>query len=157
MIRWRTDVGAPDIAAIRALVDATGVFSPGEVDIAAELVEERVRRGSASGYDFVIAEADGAVAGYTCYGPTPGTDRRYDLYWIVVAPDHQGKGLARELYAHTRAAIAEQGGVRIYVETSSTPPYAAARALYQKLGLTLLARIPDFYRDGDDKLILAGE
>ena len=24
------------------------------------------------------------LAGFACYGPTPGTDRTYDLYWIAV-------------------------------------------------------------------------
>ena len=39
------------------------------------------------------------------------------------------------------------------IETSGKPEYASQRAFYERCDCTLLARYPDFYRLGDDKLV----
>jgi acetoin utilization deacetylase AcuC-like enzyme/GNAT superfamily N-acetyltransferase len=154
---WREEVGAADVEAVRALVAETGVFSTAETAIAAELLEERVHRGSASGYEFVLVEAAGRPIGYACYGPIPGTEWRFDLYWIAVAPAHRSSGLGREILARTEAAIAAAGGQRIYVETSSTDAYAPARRFYRAMGYRRIAELDGFYRPGDGKVIFVKE
>ncbi|GAB4389807.1 GNAT family N-acetyltransferase [Albidovulum sp.] len=156
-LAWRTAVRAEDAAAIRALVAATGMFSAAEVDIAAELVEERVARGTASGYEFVIAEADGALLGYACWGPTPGTQGTCDLYWIVTAPQAQRRGIGRALLQRVIAAARQAGGRLLVAETSGRADYAPTRAFYRASGFRLAARLADFYAPGDDKLILTRE
>ena len=82
-----------DIGTVHALVAATGVFNSEEIDIAAELVEQRCEQGPASDYEFCFAEHAGELAGYSCYGRIPFTTRRFDLYWIAVHPKHQGAAL----------------------------------------------------------------
>ncbi len=153
-LRWRESVRAEDSAAIRQLVAGTGMFSAAEVDIAAELVDERVAKGRASGYEFVIAEADGRIMGYACYGPTPATKDTVDLYWIVVGADAQGRGIGREILARTEAAVRLAGGRRLYVDTSGTEKYAPTRAYYRRTGFRKVAELPDFYAEGDSKVIL---
>jgi GNAT superfamily N-acetyltransferase len=152
---WRDTVLPGDIAAIRRLVTATQMFTPAEVDIAAELVEERLGKGSASGYEFVIVEtADGRLIGYACYGPSPATIGTIDLYWIVVAPETQGRGLGREILARVEAAALRQfGGERLYVDTSSQDKYAPTRGFYLSVGFAQVAELPDFYCKGDGKII----
>ena len=154
-LRWREAVTAEDAVAIRKLVGGTGMFSAAEVDIAAELVEERVAKGRASGYEFVIAETNGGIAGYSCYGATPATQGTIDLYWIVVGADAQGRGYGREILARTEAAARTIGGKRLYAETSGTEKYAPTRTFYRKTGFRKVAELPDFYGAGDAKLILA--
>jgi hypothetical protein len=69
------------------ILTATAVFSPEEIDVALELFDESCVDATA-GYEFVGAyDAAGVLTGYACYGPTPGTDRTYDLYWIAIHPD----------------------------------------------------------------------
>jgi len=155
---FREDVRPEDAAAVRALAAATGFFSESEADIAEELVLERLRLGEAGGYFFLFADAgDGpaeyALAGYACYGPTPGTNGCFDLYWIVVAPDGQGRGLGRGLLAAAEDRIRERGGRKVIVETSSRPLYAKTRAFYDKTGYLAEAVIADFYDAGDAKII----
>ena len=125
---WREAVAAEDAPRIRALATATGMFSSAEIDIAGELVEERVARGRASGYEFVIAERGGEIMGYACYGPTPGTRGTFDLYWIAVAPSAQREGLGREILARVESAVQAAGGERLVAETSSTERYAPSTA-----------------------------
>jgi GNAT superfamily N-acetyltransferase len=141
-----------DVARIAGLVQITGFFNPAEVEVAAELVQERLAKGAASGYDFIMAEHYGRLAGYTCYGPIPGTASSYDLYWIAVHPDYQGKGLGRRLLTETEGRIKRDGGTRVYVETSQRAQYASTRAFYESCGYRLESVLSDFYAPGDGRV-----
>ncbi|MEZ5543478.1 MAG: GNAT family N-acetyltransferase [Pseudomonadota bacterium] len=151
----RTTPQPGDVAAVRALVHTTGFFSAAEVGIAAELVQESLSQGSASGYEFLLLEQAQTLLGYTCYGEIPGTAGSYDLYWIVVAPDRQGRGLGQQLLAATETAVRARGGRLLYAETSARAQYAPTRHFYERAGFHAAARLPDFYAPGDGKVIYA--
>lgn len=150
---FREDPRPSDIEAVRRIVVSTGFFNEEEIDIAAELVEERIKRGLASGYLFLFAEQDGEVMGYTCYGPISGTRRSFDLYWIAVHESCRGRGLGKGLMAKTESLIAAQGGGRVYAETSSREQYGPTRRFYESCGYVAEAVIKDFYDVGDSKVI----
>lgn len=152
-LAWRSEPAADDAAALAALVAETGVFSAAEIAIAAELVTARRAQGPDSGYHFVITERDGVVAGYACFGPIPGTEGSFDLYWIAVRPECQGAGLARAVLARAEAAAAALGARRMFIDTSASALYAPARALYRACGYEQIALLPDFYRTGDAKAV----
>lgn len=153
-LTFRSDVTAADTAEVTRLVKATGFFSPAEVEVAVELVQERRLKGESCGYHFLLAEREpGALAGYGCFGPTPCTQSSFGLYWIVVHPDAQGRGLGRRLMALCEERIAGLSGTRVYAETSSRPQYHPTRCFYERCGYRLEARLKDFYAPGDDKLI----
>lgn len=152
-VRYRFEVLEQDVEAVSRLVSATGFFSPEEAALAAELVEERLAHGEASGYLFLFAERDQALVGYTCYGAIPATVASYDLYWIAVDPRFQEQGIGRRLLKDTEAAIERAGGRRIYVETSARGQYAPTRRFYRATGYTLDAHLPDFYAPGEAKCI----
>jgi acetoin utilization deacetylase AcuC-like enzyme/GNAT superfamily N-acetyltransferase len=138
---------------VRRLVDITGFFEPEEVAVAEELVGERLARGDASGYHFIMADHYGRLAGYACFGPIPCTTASYDLYWIAVHPDFQGRGLGRRLLAEAERRIKAAGGRRIYVDTSQRVQYASTRAFYEGRGYRLETVLKDFYAVGDGKAI----
>ena len=135
------------------LVDATGFFRADEIDVAVELVDERLQRGPESGYHFVIAEANGEVAGYSCFGPIACTVWSYDLYWIAVDPAHQGFGLGRALVAESERLIHSAGGRRVYIETSGKPQYVPTRGFYDRCGYALDVEMRDFYGPEDSKVV----
>jgi len=138
---------------VRHLVQSTGMFYPFEVDVAVQLVEERLAKGVSSGYFFLFAESEGELIGYACYGPVACTQGSYDLYWIVVDKNHQRRGVGRALLRRTEREIARRGGRRVYIETSGRAQYAPTRAFYQRCGYAPEAVLADFYAPGDDKLI----
>ncbi|MGF1630784.1 MAG: GNAT family N-acetyltransferase [Kiloniellaceae bacterium] len=150
---WREAVKPEDSERVRSLVAATGMFSAEETAIAEELVQERVARGRASGYEFVLLEEDGTLVGYACYGPIPGSASSHDLYWIAVHPDRQGRGFGHQILARAEAAMKRNGAQRIYIDTSTSERYAPTRAFYAAAGFTLAAELLDFYRPGDGKAI----
>jgi ribosomal protein S18 acetylase RimI-like enzyme len=151
-VRWEPTT--EDIEAVRDLVERTAYFSAEEVGIAAELVEERLAKGAESGYEFVLADDEaGRLLGYACFGKIPCTTNRYDLYWIAVEPEKQGRGLGRELLRAVEERIVSLGGVRVYVDTSTKPQYAATRSFYERCGYELDAALEGFYGPGDGKAI----
>lgn len=149
---------APDRPRVRELVVAAGNFNDAEVATAVELVDEALGKGDASGYFFLVLEEDAgerAVQGYACYGPVPLTVGTYDLYWIVVDPAAQGKGHGRRLLEAVERRIRDAGGRKLLIETSSQESYAGTIRFYERSGYELAARIRDFYKVGDDKLVFA--
>jgi D-alanine-D-alanine ligase len=149
----RDDVHPCDVEAVRDLVAATGFFSAEEIRIAAELVSEQLDQGPASGYEFVLAERDGRLLGYTCYGRIPCSRVSWDLYWIAVHPGGQNAGLGRRLLAETEARVRAAAGTAVYAETSGRDQYAATRAFYARCGYSTAAVLDDFYAPGDAKVI----
>lgn len=152
--RFRREVLPSDVDGVRRLVASTGFFHAEEVAIAAELVQERLAKGPASGYEFIFADDSRGPVGYTCFGPIPCTRHSWDLYWIAVAPDRQGCGLGKRLMNETEAAVRAAGGKSIYIDTSSREQYAPTRAFYHRCGYRTAAILEDFYAPGDGKVIL---
>jgi len=152
-VSFRRDVSPHDAEAVEALVRATGVFSVAEIAVARELVEERLKRGAESGYEFGLLEDEGGLLGYACWGLIPCTEKSFDLYWIAVRPERHGKGVGRRILAAAEEEIARAGGTRIYVETSTRAAYDSTRAFYERCGYTRAATLDDFYSPGDGKAI----
>ncbi len=145
---------------IEQIVASTGKFNPQEIATALELVDEALNKGEESGYTLDVLEAGkgaGTVEGYACYGPTPLTQGTWDLYWIAVDPTTQGRGFGRQLLEHVEREVARRGGRMILIETSSQDSYAPTVRFYEKAGYGLAARIRNFYRVGDDKLMFTKE
>jgi D-alanine-D-alanine ligase len=152
-ITFRHEVRHDDLETVCRLVRSTGVFSSVEIDVAAELVEDRLKRGSASDYQFVFAEEEGRTLGYACFGPIALTAASFDLYWIAVDKSLHGRKIGRALLEETERLIRQAGGRRIYIETSNRSQYAATRGFYLRCGYHQEALLKDFYAAGDDKVI----
>lgn len=149
----RASVRADDREIVRRMIAGSGFFSDAEVDVAVELVDERLAKGPASGYEFLFAEQDGRVVGYACYGEIACTVGSYDLYWIAVAPELRGRGLGRWLMARVEDAIRALGGRKVYAETSGRAQYEPTRQFYGGCGYQRVADFPDFYAPGDAKVV----
>ena len=106
------------------ILEATGAFAPAEIDVALELFDDGMR--SAESYELMgVFNADGALQGYACWGPTPGTDGGYDLYWIAVDPRAQGGGYGSTLMRAVEELLRGRGARLLVAETSSRASYAA--------------------------------
>jgi ribosomal protein S18 acetylase RimI-like enzyme len=138
---------------LHELVAAAGVFSPEEVACARELIDSALdNKAEEDGYKLLIAEApeDHQIIGYVCYGRIPFTRSSFDLYWLATHPEQRRRGIARALCTRMEELIRSQGGTHVRVETSGTSGYGAAREFYERAGYPQVARIPDFYKPGDD-------
>jgi len=154
---YREDPKPSDTRWVRGIAISSGFFSEDEIDVAVELVEERLKKGVSSGYHFVFAEKAKEVIGYACFGHIPCTAGSYDIYWIAVKNSLRGSGLGKEILHRTEQKIMERGGKRIYVETSSKGHYGPTHAFYERCGYRNEAVFKDFYAPGDHKLVFVKE
>lgn len=148
---------------IAAILEATGSFRAAEIDVALELFDEsmahadRTENGAGAGacsYEFIGAfTAGGELAGYACFGATPGTEGTYDLYWIAVHPECQGAGAGSRLVSEVERILATRGARLLVVETSARDDYEATRRFYERRGYAERVRVRDFYAVGDDRVV----
>ena len=150
-VTWRYGVTPSDVEAIREVTASTGYFHDYEIPVAVELVEERLAKGAASGYEFVIAECGGRVIGYTSFGPVPCTKSSFDWYWLAVRPELQGFGFGKQLLQQVLIRAKAMGGTQLFCETSGRPQYATTRAFYEHMGFTLCELLNDYYDTGDGR------
>jgi len=150
-ITFRYEVTPADVEAIREVTASTGYFHDYEIPVAVELVEERLAKGAASGYEFVIAECGDRVIGYTSFGPVPCTKSSFDWYWLAVRPEMQGFGFGKRLLQQVLVRAKAMGGTQLFCETSGRPQYATTRAFYEHMGFTLCELLDDYYEPGDGR------
>lgn len=135
------------------LLEQTGVFSKKEIAVATEIIDQVLARNDGGDYRTFCYYDGNRFMGYICFGPIPMTDCGYDLYWIAVDRQARGRGVAAKLVAFMEDQVARRGGGRIYVDTSSTPPYEPARRFYEKQGYSRICTLDNFYREADSKVI----
>ena len=147
-------MSAQDKASLLQILASTPEFKPIEVEVAEEVIEAYLAHGAESGYHIEVAEDNGQVLGYVCFGETPCTVGTFDIYWIAVDKTKRGQSIGRTLSDVAEKAIKDAGGRLIIIETSSVPLYENTRKFYLARGYEVIASIPDFYSAGDDKIIL---
>jgi ribosomal protein S18 acetylase RimI-like enzyme len=148
----RRELRVTDRSPVYHLLAGTGFFNREELEVAMELVDDRLALGDESHYRFLVAEHADSVAGYACWGPIPGTAASADLYWIAVEPAHQGRGVGRALLAEAESWMAAAGRPRVYLETAGRAQYAPTRAFYLACGYHVAAELEDFYAPGDARV-----
>lgn len=166
------EISAADRPRVAEILRGTRVFSAAEIAVALELFDESIgERGarneeaiippssvlvphSSSDYLFLGAfTPEEVLVGYACWGPTPATDRTWDLYWIAVDTAIQGAGIGTILLEEVERRLVGQHARMLIVETSSRSDYAATRGFYERRGYHETARVRDFYAPGDDRII----
>ena len=140
-----------DRASLFSLVAGITNFNPAEIELAREVIGDALNSEKNGYYLLAAVDSDELLLGFICYGPIPISDKRWDLYWIAVDPGQARGGIGSRLLAAMEDRIGT--GMRVYVDTSSTADYAAARAFYQRHGYQTACSLPDFYRPGDDKIV----
>ena len=140
---------------LAALLGRIETFSQEEVACALELIDIALQP-SSKDYQVLVALKDGEekVVGYICYGPTPMTEGTFDLYWIASDPQVRGQGVGAALVSAMEGDLRRRGGRLIRVETSAMEAYGPTRGFYKAMKYMEEARFRDFYKVGDDLIIL---
>jgi ribosomal protein S18 acetylase RimI-like enzyme len=160
---------------VAEILRSTENFREEEVDVALELFDESF---AGEDYEFVGAlsresgmgngESMGPevvpipdsrfpipdLVGFACYGPSMGTDRTFDLYWIAVDRAAQGTGCGTVLLSEVERRLEALHARMLVVETSSRSDYTATRGFYLRRGYVEAARVREFYAPDDDRIIL---
>ena len=146
-----------DSAALIALSVATGLFEVEEADsllggILRELHAGRLDEGhlvriavdeTDTPLGWVYASADVNAAGV------------WELWWIGVAPSQQQRGVGATLLELVEAHVRDASGRLLLIATSSSPALARTRGFYERRGYRECGCIPDFYAEGEDKVMFS--
>jgi ribosomal protein S18 acetylase RimI-like enzyme len=150
---------AADRSGVFRILENAGNFTPAEVGIALELIDEWLELGEHSGYLTYVLEArdpeKSEVLGYVCFGPTPLTESTFDVYWIAVDKSKHRGGVGKRLLKFSEEEVVRRGGKMLLIETSSQETYGGTIQFYERTGYELVGKIPEYYKPGDDKLIFA--
>jgi aminoglycoside 6'-N-acetyltransferase I len=142
-----------DRAALEEILNRTVEFQDEEKEVALELIDEALDNDEQDYYIIFVYEKKGSILGYYCIGQRSLTDGVFDLYWIVVGPGSQDKGVGKELLQHAEEYVEKENGRWLLIETSSQEKYAKTRNFYLRNYFTKVAEIRDFYSVGDDLVI----
>ncbi len=131
----------------------TGAFTSREIEVAMELVGIVLKDPMQKDYEiYCMGDDQDQAIGYICYGPTPMTQGTFDLYWIAVDPDFQGRGVGSTLLSFLGEGLKPRGGRLILADTSTIPHYKKTQKFYLKNGFQEVARISDYYYPGNDQV-----
>ena len=150
-IRPLAEADRPSLAELLSRIET---FSPEEVTCALELIDLALQP-SNKDYRVLVAVREGKLVGYVCYGPTPMTDGTNDLYWIASDPKVRGQGVGAALVSAMEGDLRRKKARLIRVETSAMEAYGPTRGFYQAMRYVEEARFRDFYKVGEDLIILS--
>ena len=104
----------------------------------------------------LIEPEEARVVGVSGFGADPSYEARgvFWLGWTYVNPFFRGRGYGAQLLHIVVEQVRRLGARKLYVETSSMEKFAAAVAFYQRVGFEHEGLLKDFYREGEDKIIM---
>ena len=142
-----------DRAKLLSILIKTRAFTSAEIDVAMELIDIVLKDHIQKDYQIdCVGDDEDLAIGYICYGPTPMTRGTFDLYWIAVDPDFQEQGVGSKLLGFLDERVKVRGGRMILADTSTIPQYEKTQRFYVKNGFQEVARIPDYYHSGNDRI-----
>lgn len=81
------------------------------------------------------------------------TEGTWNLYLIAVYSELQSKGYGRQVMTYLEDLLTQQGARVLLVETSGLPGFERTRSFYHQCNYIEEARIRDFYKAGEDKVV----
>lgn len=137
-----------DIPQLKKVLDSSELFPSEYLD---EMISDYLHNPQSSDFWFTCVEKDTPVAIAYCV-PEKLTEGTYNLLALGVSKDVQKKGVGKEMMNYIENHLKSTDGRILIIDTSSDEAQTAARNFYQKIGYAQVARIPDFWREGEDKI-----
>ncbi len=143
-----------DTDTLVALTQATGLFKPHEIVALREVLDDYHAANHADDHHAITCVEAGEIVGFAYYGPAPMTEGTWQLWWIAVRKDQQGRGAGTQLLRFVEEDLREKHCGRVlFIETGSLPHYELTRRFYLKHGYEQHALLKDFYADGDSMVV----
>ena len=149
-----------DTPILKEFTAATGFFRPHEVGTLQEVLDDYHHQAHAKeGHLCYTLEnkGDGQLQGFVYFAPEAMTVNTWALWWIVVRPGVQAKGLGGRMLKFAEDEIRRRGGRLLFIETSSQPLYDPTRRFYIKYHYEEHAVLKDYYAPGDSLVIFRKE
>ncbi|MDX2270548.1 MAG: GNAT family N-acetyltransferase [Cyanobacteriota bacterium] len=149
MIRLATP---DDTNALLALAEATGLFESNQIEELAQMLNQHFSDETDS-QGMWFSDYDNELVGVAYVAPERMTEGTWTLHLIAIHPNYQRQGRGAALLNHVEQMLTKYGERVLLVETSGLEEFEYVRGFYRKSGYDEEARIREFYKAGDDKII----
>lgn len=148
------DVTPSDADTVLEAAEQSGLFSAHELVVLRQQLLKALA-GSSGREETWVAYFDnvGTAIGAALYAEEPFTDRVWNLLFIGVRRSAQGSGVGGELLRFVEDRLRARSQRILIIETTTGPELEGAHAFYRKHGYEHRGTIPDFYADGQDKIV----
>ena len=138
-----------DLPALKEVLDTIELFPSEYLD---GMIADYLNNPESEDIWFTSTEGEKPISLAYC-APEKFTEGTFNLYAIGVKKDCQGKGLGGKMMDYLEKELKSAGNRVLIVETSSSPDLELTREFYPKQGYKQVAVLPDFWTEGEDKVI----
>ena len=142
-------VNKEDIPELKKVVDSGELFPSYLLD---DMIADYLNNEASTDIWFTSIDQGKPISIGYC-APERLTEGTYNLYAIAVHKDYQGKGIGKQMMNYVEHLLREKENRILIVETSGKPEFERTRAFYHKCNYIQQAVIPEFYEEGDDKVV----
>lgn len=151
-IIYRKETKQSDLKDFPEVLTSSGFFYDYEIEAAEDFLKYQLEDGDESGVHYFMAEDNGKLVGFICFGFDSCTQSTHLLYWMAVHNDYRGKGVGAVLLKKFEDYVKEKGGKKIVLETAGRDLYKPTREFYIKNGYREEGIVPDYYSVGDARV-----
>ncbi|MFK8164737.1 MAG: GNAT family N-acetyltransferase [Lewinella sp.] len=141
-----------DKPALFQVAESCGLFQAEELGELGGMIDAFLS-GEMEGHQWLTLREGNEVKAAAYYAPETFADGVWNLYFIGVLADQQGKGHGSAILKHVEQTLTSQGQRILIIETSSLDGFELTRKFYDQHGYTVEARIRDYYEEGEDKVV----
>jgi len=138
-----------DISALKKVLDSSELFPSYLLD---DMISDYLNNEKSTDIWFTTIDQGKPISIGYC-APERMTEGTYNLYAIAVHKDQQGNGIGKKMMEYLENELREKDKRILIVETSGKPEFELTRKFYIKCNYLKQAVIPDFYEEGDDKVV----
>ena len=138
-----------DLPSLKSVLDSSELFPSEMLD---DMIADFFNNPKTTDFWFTTIQNDIPISLGYC-APEPMTEGTFNLYAIAVDKAFQGKGIGREMMSFIENVLLKKQARILIVETSGTADFELTRKFYNKIGYIQQAIIPEFYAQGDDKVV----
>lgn len=134
------------------LFSAVNLFNADELKFMSDLIDSYFDGTLGEGHHWIVND-DREITSVAYYAPESFAQNVYNLYFIGVMPNSQGKGIGSSMLQYVENQLKGLGQRLLLVETSGLPNFAKTREFYLKNNYEKEATIREYYKEGDDKVV----
>ena len=138
-----------DLPALKEVLDTIELFPSEYLD---GMIADYLDNPESEDIWFTSTEGEKPISLAYC-APEKFTEGTFNLYAIGVKKDCQGKGLGGKMMDYLEKELKSAGNRVLIVGTSSSPDLELTREFYPKQGYKQVAVLPDFWTEGEDKVV----
>jgi len=134
------------------LFSTLNLFNTDEIKFMSDLLDNYFSQTLGEGHYWIVG-GDSGIVSAAYYAPEPFGQNVYNLYFIGVLPNQQGKGIGSSMLEYVENHLRQFGQRLLLIETSGLASFEKTREFYLKNNYEKEATIREYYKEGDDKVI----